>query len=221
MPIQNLRHKLEQMKGEQSQIQREISQAKSTIRIAKIQQSRHERALEIVKEVGLKTQKALEYRLSEQVSLAEAAIFDDPYELVINFQLKRGKTEAEFYFKRRGLMISPTGNFVGHGAREVGGLGTRISYLTMRRDKKVRPVLILDEPFARLKGEVANRRALLLLNEISKELKYQIIMVSDERIPRDEIIENSNKTFIVTQVKGKSKIQEIQTGKECAGLIYT
>jgi len=210
MTSQNLRSKLDRLKGQEIQIRREILKTKGNIKLGKKSQSRHERSLEIVKMVGLETQKALEYRFAEQVSLAEAAIFDDPYELIINFQEKRGKTEAELLFKRRNLVISPQGNFLGHGAKEVGGLGTRVSYLKMRRDKKVRLVLFLDEPFARLKGRVANQRAMELINEISKELGFQVIMISDERIPRDDIIQNSDKTFLVTQTKGISKIEEIR-----------
>ena len=210
MTSQNLRSKLDRLKGQEAQIKREILETKTRIKLGKKSQSRHERSLEIVKMVGLETQKALEYRFAEQVSLAEAAIFDDPYELIINFQEKRGKTEAELLFKRRNLVISPQGNFLGHGAKEVGGLGTRISYLKMRRDKKVRSVLILDEPFARLKGKVANQRAMELINEISKELGFQIIMISDERIAREDIIANSDKTFLVTQAKGISRIEQLQ-----------
>jgi hypothetical protein len=171
---------------------------------------RHEKALEIVKQVGLATQKQLEYRLSEQVSLAMEAVFDDPYELKINFQEKRGKTEVELLFSRRNLEFPPLGN-AGEGTIGVAALALRIAYWSMRRDKKVRALLLLDEPFVRLKGVEANKRALAVLQEISNKLGMQIIMISDERISREDIIANADKVFYVSQGKnGISKIREVK-----------
>jgi len=206
--INDLRQRLERRKGRQLQIQHDLKETEKQLRINQQQLSQYERSLEIVKIVGLQTQKQLEYHLAEQVSLALAAIFDDPSELIINFQEKRGKTEAELLFKRRNLIVPPIG-FVGRGAVDVASLALRLAYWTMRQNKKTRPVLLLDEPFARLKGEVANKRALVLLNEISQELEIQIIMISDERVPREVIIENADKVFLVTQQKGISSVEEL------------
>jgi len=169
----------------------------------------HEQALEIVKRVALATQKQLEYHLSEQVSLAMEAVFDDPYRLKLNFQEKRGKTEVEILFTRRNLEFPPIGS-VGGGAIDVASLALQIAYRSMRRDKKVRSLLLLDEPFSRLKGEEANRRALAIIQEISQKLKLQIIMVSDERVSREDITAHADKVFHVTQNKdGISKVKEV------------
>lgn len=208
--IQALRNKLERKKGQRDQLQKSITSLESKIKTGKRTLYRHERALEIVKQVGLATQKQLEYHLSEQVSLAMEAVFDDPYQLVVNFLEKRGKTEVDLMFSRRGLMFPPIGN-AGGGAIDIGALALRIAYWAMREDKKVRPLLLLDEPFSRLKGEDANRRALAILQEISKRLELQIIMVSDERMPRDDIISNADRVFQVTQNRdGISKVDVIK-----------
>jgi len=201
-----LRNQLEQWKGRQDQIEQEIQNIEKELKLKRRLFSRYERAMEIVKQVGLETQKQLEYHLAEQVSLAMAAVFDDPYELKVNFQEKRGKTEAELLFVRRELEMKPIGS-VGGGAIDVASLALRLAYWTMRQSKRTRPVLLLDEPFARLKGEEANRRALVLLQEISQQLGIQIIMISDERIPREDIIKNADKVFLVTQHKGISKVE--------------
>lgn len=206
-PIKELRQELEQRKGKKAQIEQDISQTRQQYRNAKRGYSQHERALEIVKLVGLKTQKELEFHLAEPVSLGLAAVFDDPYQLVVNFQSKRGKTEAELFLERRNLKIPPIG-FTGKGARDVTAFVLRPVYMSMQQEK-VRPVLLLDEPFAGLKGNTANMRALELVKEISHELKIQIIMISDERVPREDIIENADRTFLITQKKGKSEIQQL------------
>ena len=116
--IQSLRHELEQRKGRRDQLQGSIECLQKRIKDGRKQRIRHEKALEIVKQVGLATQKQLEYHLAEQVSLAMEAVFDDPYTLVVDFQEKRGKTEVALLFSRRGMEFPPMGN-AGGGAIDI------------------------------------------------------------------------------------------------------
>jgi DNA repair exonuclease SbcCD ATPase subunit len=206
---QSLRQRLEYKKGQRDRLQQSIDRLTETISSDTKDARRHEKALEIVKQVGLATQKQLEYHLSEQVSLAMEAVFDDPYRLKVNFMEKRGKTEAEILFCRRDMELPPIG-FTGGGAIDIASLALRIAYLSMRQDRKVRPFLLLDEPFSRLKGEVANKRALAIIQEISRNLGLQIIMVSDERVPREDIISNADKVFETSQNrKGISQVSVV------------
>lgn len=205
--LQSLRNSLEHKKGQREQLQKSISELESNIKYSKRGLSRHERGLEIVKQVGLSTQKQLEYHLSEQVSLAMEAVFDDPYQLKLNFQEKRGKTEVEILFTRRGMEFPPLGS-AGGGTIDVASLAVQIAYWSMRQDRKIRPLLLLDEPFSQLKGVEANRRALVIIKEISYKLGLQIIMVSDERVPREDILNNADKVFHVSQDKeGVSRVK--------------
>lgn len=206
--ITKLRRRLENKKGQYEQLQKAIKNLEQKISTNKSTHHTHERALEIVKQVGLLTQKQLEYHLSEQVSLAMEAVFDDPYKLKVNFHEKRGKTEVELLFARRGMEFPPIGSS-GGGAIDVASLALRIAYWSMRQDKKIRPLLLLDEPFSQLKGEDANRRALAIIQEISKNLGLQFITVSDERMPREDIIENADKVYQVTQ--GAQGVSQVQT----------
>jgi len=209
MELKRLRAELEQRKGKRQQLEQTIDKLEQEITADKRQIIRHERALAIVKQVGLSTQKQLEYHLSEQVSLALEAVFDDPYKLKVNFHEKRGKTEVELLFCRRGMEFPPLGN-AGGGAINVASLALRIAYWAMRQDKKSRSLLLLDEPFSRLKGEDANRRALGIVQEISKKLDLQIIMISDERIPRQDILSHADRVFEVGQNrKGISSVKAI------------
>ncbi len=204
---QALRSRLEQKKGQRAQLQSLINNVKKNNRMKKRDLIRHEQALEITKEVGLSTQKQLEYHLAEQVSLAMEAVFTDPYQLEVNFLEKRGKTEVEMLFSRGDLLFPPIGS-AGGGAIDVACLALRIAYWSMRRDKKIRPTLLLDEPFSRLKGEEENKRALAIIQEISSKLDLQIIMVSDERIAREDIISNADKVINISHKKGISSVKE-------------
>ena len=207
--IKKLRNTLEQRKGRKAQLENHIQQLQNNLKLQTRRAGRYERALAIVKQVGLETQKALEYRLAEQVSLALTTVFDDPYKLVVEFAEKRGKTEADLLFERRGMQVQPLGS-VGGGMIDVASFALRVAYHCMRQDFKPRPVLVLDEPFRSLKGEDANRRALELLNTISHSAGLQIITISDERIPREDILATADKVFEVTQNKGISKLKEVK-----------
>lgn len=208
--LKELRNALERKKGQRDQIQRTMTGTSQKIDADRRNLIRQERALEIVKHVGLATQRQLEYHLSEQVSLAMEAVFDDPYKLKVNFLEKRGKTEVELLFTRRDLEFPPIGS-AGGGTIDVASLALRIAYWAMRRDKEVRPLLLLDEPFSQLKGEDANRRALTIVQEISNQLNLQVISVSDERMPREDIIANADRVFNVSQDReGASKVSEVK-----------
>ena len=97
----------------------------------------------------------------------------------------------------------------GVGAIDVAAFALRVASWTMQRPRS-RSVIILDEPFKHLKGIKENHRVLEMIKEISSKLNLQIIMVSDERIPREDIIESADRTFEVTKHGNKSKIQIVQ-----------
>ncbi len=193
----------ERRQGELKKLKTDIKEIEHKIQKGNQKTIRLERALEIVKRVGLKTQKQLEYHLAEQVNLAMDAVFDDPYQLKVNFHEKRGKTEVELLFTRGDMEFPPIGSS-GGGVIDVASLALRIAYWAMRQDQKSRPVLILDEPFSQLKGIDANSRALEIIKEISEQLNLQIISVSDERISRSDIIEKATRVFQVSKNSGIS-----------------
>jgi len=211
--LKNIRHLIENRKGQKAQLQTTIDKLAQKIKEDGREARLHEKALIIVKEVGLSMQKQLEYHLAEQVSMAMDAVFDDPYQLKLNFQEKRGKTEVEILFARRDMEFPPIGS-AGGGAIDVACFALRIAYWSMRQDMKVRPLLLLDEPFSQLKGEDANRRALIILNELAHKINLQIISVSDERVPREDIISNADTVYKVSQnSKGISGIEKIKFKK--------
>ena len=211
--LKNIRHLIENKKGQKAQLQTTIDKLAQKIKEDGREARLHEKALIIVKEVGLSMQKQLEYHLAEQVSMAMDAVFDDPYQLKLNFQEKRGKTEVEILFARRDMEFPPIGS-AGGGAIDVACFALRIAYWSMRQDMKVRPLLLLDEPFSQLKGEDANRRALIILNALAHKINLQIISVSDERVPREDIISNADTVYKVSQnSKGISGIEKIKFKK--------
>lgn len=200
MELTHLRQKLERKKGQQTQLQSDLQTAKSKEENISIEIRDTEQAQAIIQTVAQKTQKELEYRLSEIVSLALAAVFDDPYKLKVNFVIRRGKTECDLLFEKDGEIFDPLTSS-GGGAIDVAAMALRVAIWSLTQPKP-RNILILDEPFRFLSQEY-QIKASIMLRELSEKLNLQIIMVSHS----ESLIEGANKIFQVTIRKGISRIK--------------
>ncbi len=202
-----IRNKLEQKKGQRDRLLSDISKTKYNIKKEKRNKRNIEDAQIIIQTVAQQTQKELEYSISELASLALSSVFDDPYELKVDFVIKRGKTEADIYFERDGKRRNPLAG-TGLGTVNVATFALRATMYSLSKSKP-RPIIICDEPFIRLKGNEPNYKALNMVKEISKELGIQIIMVSDERVSRDIIADTADRLFEVSIKKGISNINAL------------
>ncbi len=205
--LHELRTQYERRVGQRNQILSQIDQSEMDLRRQRRELVVGETAKEIVRAVALETQSQLQYRISSTVSAAQAAVFDDPYDLLVQFEERRGKTECDLLFRRGDQVMSPLSSS-GYGAVDVAAFALRVACWSMSR--RTRPVLILDEPFKHLKGEECNRLAIQMVQEISRELGLQVIMVSDERAPREDILEGADRAFEVTLGRKGSQARAIK-----------
>ena len=202
------RNKLEQLKGRKKTIEDTISENKNKLRREKRQNSNYDKALQIVKEVGLKTQQQLSHNISDLVTMALESVFtEEPYKFKVDFIERRDKTECDLLFERNDNLIKPL-DASGYGAVDVASFALRIVSWSMKTPHS-RNVLILDEPFKHLKGEEANKQMLKMVKEISTKLGIQIIMVSDERVDRDITNKIADKVFEVKKKKDVSAVNVI------------
>lgn len=199
MDIQTLRKCIERKKGQQNQLQIDLQAAKIEKEHITGEIINTETAQAIIQTVAQKTQEELEYRLSEIVSLALTAVFEDPYKLKVLFVIRRNKTECDLLFEKNGEIFDPISSS-GGGAIDVAAMALRITIWSLTQPKP-RNVLILDEPFRFLSKEY-QIKASTMLSEISKKLKLQIIMVSHS----ESLIEGANKVFRIAIKKGVSNI---------------
>lgn len=197
--ITHIRQTLEQRKGQRAQIRKSIKETKQQIKTLKQQLSDHEKAREVIREVGLITQKQLQVHISDIVSLALEAVFPDPYTLEVDFIERRNRTECDLFFVRNEEKIDPI-TASGGGAVDVASFALRVASWSMALLHS-RNTLILDEPFRYLSAELLPRAG-EMLKQLAKELGLQIIMVTHS----EELMENANMVFKVTQVKGISKV---------------
>jgi ABC-type thiamine transport system ATPase subunit len=113
-------------------------------------------------------------QIARIVSRCLKAVFGNEYDFRIEFEQKRGKTEADLLFLKNGRKEDP--RLTSGGQRDVAGLALRLVALTLSNPAP-RRLLLLDEPFSSLDN--TNRpKIAALLETLSKELNLQIIMVT-------------------------------------------
>ncbi len=197
--IQTYRNLLERQKGQKIQIEQSITTLNQELRDANRDLRRHEQAREIIREVGIKTQQQLSFHISDITSLALEAVFNEPYELKVEFVQRRNKTECDLYFERNGERIDPL-TASGGGAVDVAAFALRIASWSMLRPH-TRNVIILDEPLRFLSVDL-QERASTMIKEISEKLGIQFIIVTHE----NTLASCADKVFEVSIKKGKSKV---------------
>jgi hypothetical protein len=199
MTIQQLRNKLEQRKGQKIQLEKNLSTVRKEIRDTISDLHRHEEAREIIRIVGLETQKTLQFHISDITSLALEAVFPNPYELSVEFVQRRNKTECDLLFERDGMKVEPL-EAAGVGAVDVASFALRIASWSMRQPR-TRNVIVLDEPFKFLSVDL-QERASDMLKTIAQKLGVQFIIVTHEQV----LAASANKTFETKIRKGRTKI---------------
>lgn len=162
-----------------------------------------DKAYLFIEEVAISTQRQLEFNINDMVGAGLNAVFDQKYAFDTRFEIKRGRPECVMSFNKNGHLVDPL-EFSGLGAADVAAFSLRSSSLSMAN--RFRRVLLLDEPFQRLKGEEENKRVLALMESISKKLKIQIICVNDERAAREDIVAGADRVFYVEQKNSRSQI---------------
>lgn len=197
--IQILRNRLEQQKGQKSQIEKNLNEVKQEARLQNRSLHWHEKAREIVRDVGLKTQQQLQFNISDIVSLALDSVFDDPYELKVDFVQRRNKTECDLLFVREDLKIDPI-EASGVGAIDIASFALRIASWSMKYPR-TRSIIMLDEPFRHLSTNY-QERASAMIKEISEKLGLQFVIVTHE----ENLLSSADKVFEVSIRKGISRV---------------
>jgi hypothetical protein len=209
--VKFLRNQYEQRVGRRDQLQEQLDKANREIRSLNRQQKITEQAQLIVRAVALETQEQLEYHISQVVTAAEEAVFDDrAYDLNVEFVERRGRTECDLMFRRNGQLIDPLAS-AGYGAVDIAAFALRVACWSMMRN--VAPVLVLDEPYKHTKGRETNLKAIHVTREVSQKLELQIIMVSDERASREDISEGADKLLEVSIKDGVSHVSVCAVSK--------
>lgn len=154
-----------------------LKEEKSRLEKAYIKLENVEKSRVIIQEVAQRIQAEAIGQITSIVSKGLQTVFDEPYTFKINFEKKRGRTEASMVFERDGLELDPL-SASGGGVIDVAAFTLRIACLVLSRPS-VRPLLILDEPFKHVSA--ANgylEKVPVLLESLAEDFGIQIIMVT-------------------------------------------
>lgn len=143
-------------------------------------------AHKIAQEIAEQIQRYVHKQIAEVVNKCLRVVFDDLYEFRISFISKRGKTEAQLEFIKKGKVIQDTGG----GVVDVASFALRLSSLLLNK-KKISRTIILDQPFSNVskdKGYLERIPDMLMM--LSEEFDIQFIQVNHtEELKIGEIIE--------------------------------
>ena len=177
MTVKDLRSRLDTQKGQKFQIESDLEQLRHEVRTMKRSLVHHEQAREVVREVGIKTQQQLQFHISDIASLALEAVFDNPYELKVEFVQRRNKTECDLLFVRDNNWFDPI-SASGVGAIDIAAFALRIASWSMQRPH-TRNTIIMDEPFKHLSVDLQDK-ASAMIKEVSQKLKLQFIIITHD-----------------------------------------
>lgn len=196
MTLGEVRYELERRKGQHRQLSSDLASTEEKVKELSARIEDIGEAQAIIQTVAKATQELLEYHISELVSLALASVFPDPYKLKLVFELRRGKSEADLLFVKKGAEpVSPM-EASGGGAVDVAAFGLRLSLWSLQNPRS-RPTLIFDEPFRYLSRDL-QQKASQMLREISMRLGIQMIIVTHE----PNLLESADRVFEVG-IKGR------------------
>lgn len=203
MKFEKIEKLFNQSKGVKSQIQKQLQETKDLKKYSEKKLKLIEEAQIFLQKVAQSTQEKLKFQIEDIVNLALESVFPDEYLFQMNFEVSRGKTEAELVFqdKRTGQTINPM-EASGGGVIDITTFALRIAAFAL--ESGTDNLIILDEPFKFVSRDL-QERAGEILKTLSEKMKLQVIMVT--HIP--EFIDVADKVFEVKKNdKGISRIIE-------------
>lgn len=134
-----------------------------------------EEARTIIQTVAQATQKQLEFQVSDLATTAMRAVFPEPYEMVLRFEARRGRSEADLLFKRGEAEIDPVSSS-GGGPVDVAAFALKVSLWSLVR-MLTRPIMMMDESFRYVSSDLQSKAG-EFLSAVSHRLGLQLIMVT-------------------------------------------
>jgi DNA repair exonuclease SbcCD ATPase subunit len=178
MTVGELSIKVERLKGQQQQVNKQLRETRVSLGHAKSELGVTEEAQALIQLVAKETQDQLRYHITELGSMALEAVFGEGISLDLEFMEKRGKTEARLVFMRGDKPTDPLEADSG-GAADIAALALRCSLWSMKRPR-LRAVMVLDEPLKNINDGTRGmqERAAEMIKQISEKLGMQFLIVT-------------------------------------------
>lgn len=179
MDFAELNRQADRLLADYQHAKRSVTDEKDRLSQAKQRQEDALTAQQLLQGVAQAIQQQAHQRIAAVVTKCLRTVFGEKaYDFRIEFERKRGKTEAKLLFHRNGQSIHPT-RASGGGVVDVAAFSLRLSAVILSHSLLQR-LLILDEPFRFVS---ASYRSQLrgLLAELSEALGVQILMVTHSK----------------------------------------
>lgn len=160
-----------------------------------------QKARAVVASAGMITQTYLKEYIENLITTALQAVFEEDYQFIIDFDIKRNRPEAKISLKIRGEEVDPKDS-VGGGVLDVASFALRVVLWSIQNPRSSNTI-VLDESFKFLHGNLEN--ASQLLKKLSKDLGLQFIIVTQ----LDELSQYADKTFVVKHNGKHSEVKEL------------
>jgi len=130
----------------------------------------------VAQEVAQRLQHQAHAQIAQVVTRCLRAVYDDEaYAFRIDFEKKRGKTEARLVFVQDGQVLDPVGN-ASLGQVDVAAFALRLAALLLARPRR-RKLLVLDEPFKWVDRQ-RRPRVRRLLETLAQEMDVQFFLIT-------------------------------------------
>jgi DNA repair exonuclease SbcCD ATPase subunit len=169
------RHKLDPLLVRHALAAETVRKEKIELQQAEQHRDTAEQAHQLIQTVAQEVQQSAHSQIAAVVSKCLATVFEQPYRFQIEFQRKRGQTEAKITFARGGLELDPRGG-AGGGVIDVSAFALRLACLVLARPKR-RLFLELDEAFRCLSAQYRPRIA-EMFETLTADLGLQVLMVT-------------------------------------------
>lgn len=145
------------------------------------------------------TQTQLSAQISNIVSNALAAVFEEPYKFVVEFVTRRNSTECDLWFEKNGKRRKPLES-CGYGAADIASLALRVAYWKL--DGEARNVLVLDEPTRNLDVTKQPLASMMIKNLSKMKGGLQFIIVTHQKA----LAESADRQFNVVKENDISNV---------------
>jgi DNA repair exonuclease SbcCD ATPase subunit len=177
--LKDLKSKVDKLKAEFALAERQLTTERSGLRSARRDLEVAQKARGLLQTAAQRVQQRAHKHLATLVTRCIRAVYqEDDYEFRIEFERKRGKTSARLVFLKNKVEEDPSDGS-GGGIVDLASLALRIACLCVQRPAR-RRLLVLDEPFKWINGEVYQQRTADLLEALAEELDFQLLIVTDD-----------------------------------------
>ena len=196
MEFTEIKEKLNTLKVKKQSNEELLKSRKQRLEEIKTETEEVLKSISVCQSVATEVQKQLSVKIDTIVNLALATCFGDEYTFKLNYIPARGKTEVEFLLLQNGKEIDPKEQN-GGGLVDVLCFALRVAVFNISHTDNV---MVYDEPMKFL-SKGFREKASELVHTLSERINIQFIEVTHIT----EMMENSDKQFVIKKINGVSE----------------